>query len=496
MKILSAQQTRKADAHTIQTEPISSLNLMERAAKRATYKLLDLNLGTKYHIMCGQGNNGGDGLVMARYLAEAGQTVVVTIVEHSKNPSEDFKVNAKRLAKTKAEVVPLASADGLRQPEPKTVVVDALLGSGLDRPLEGLLVEVCQTLNSWPNPKVAVDLPTGLFADINQENDLQHVLKVDYTLTFQHPKLSLLNAFTAPHAGEVCVINIGLDPKFYKNAEGHAFFVEKNELAQWYKPRPKFGYKNSYGHAYLVAGSEGKIGAALLASESAMRSGVGLLTLNGVAAAEASLNVRLPAAMFTNREAAINWSTFSYQAMGLGPGLGTHKPAQVLLKQTIQNYSGPTVLDADALNILAQNKTWLSFLNQKTVLTPHVGEFKRLLGVKKLTENYPKQLRGFAQHHRVYVLLKDTISILASPSGQLFYCDFGSPALATAGTGDVLTGIILGLLAQGYPVYQAVLLGVYLHGTAAKKAAEASSAESVIASDVSLHLGAAFATLR
>jgi NAD(P)H-hydrate epimerase len=454
-------------------------------------------LGAGYQIICGLGNNGGDGLALARLLIK--QNLPVEVVLVGADIGKASADNAKNYARLKEAGVPISHVKQIGDyalPPEDYVLADALLGAGLNRPLEGLIAQVVEKLNQAPHHKVAIDIPTGLFADENVKNDLKKVFKVQHTFTLQHPKLALLNAFTAPLAGEVEILDIGLSQDFYKTAPCKDFFVEAFEPNAFYRPRTKFSYKNTYGHAYLVAATEGTGGAALLAAKAALRSGCGLLTLNAPSFLERSLNQTLPEAMFISREKSIYWPDFTFNAVAVGPGLGQGKSEKELLKQVIQNAQQPLVLDADALNILAAEKTWLNFLPQQTVLTPHVGEFKRLIGVKSLEENYPEQLRSFAEKHRIYVLLKDTISILASPAGQLFYSDFGSPALATAGSGDTLTGVILGLLAQKYPVYQAVILGVYLHGKAAKMAAKASAEESVLASDIANNLGKAFSALQ
>lgn len=466
---------------------------MERAAKCATEKLVELFPESHYAIFCGKGNNGGDGLVMSRLLAEKGFAVQTVIVEHKDQGSDDFEENLTALQAGKAEIHHFKEGEELNGlVTPRAVIVDAILGSGLDRPLKGFIAEVVEALNRLPFTKVSVDIPTGLFADDNSENQLNKVFKAHHTLTFQHPKRSFLHAKTAPYAGQFHVLDIGLKADFYQQAESQEYFVEAWEVAGFYQPRSKFSYKGSYGHAYLVAGQNDKAGAALLSAEAAMRCGCGLLTANIPEAARVALNTRLPEAMVHLRGEESELLDQGYSAIGCGPGLGTADAAAKLLKKLIQNAGQPMVLDADALNILSENKTWLPFLKPLTILTPHPGEAKRLLGVKELGWDYPQLMREFSKKYGVIVVLKDAITSVFAPDGKVFYTDFASPALATAGSGDVLTGIILGLLAQGYPALHATLLGVYLHGTAGKRAAEHGSEEGTLASDLIRALPAVF----
>lgn len=496
MKILSASQTKEADQFTIEHEPISSLMLMERAAQRATHKLLELFPEGRFAIFCGKGNNGGDGLVISRLLAEKGFAVQTIVIEHKGEGSADFEENLKALQATDAEISHLKEGDEINGLIiPQAIIIDAILGSGLNRPLKGFIADVVKDLNQLPFPKVAVDIPTGLFADDNSENALKKVLQVDNTLTFQHPKRAFLHSKTAEIAGQVHVLDIGLKAEFYHEAKSHEYFVEEWEVSGFYRPRSKFSFKGTYGHAYLVAGQPDKAGAALLCAEAAMRSGCGLLTVNIPQEVKTALNTRLPEAMVHLRGEESELLDQAYSAIGCGPGFGTAEASAKLLKKLIQNAGQPMVLDADALNILSENKTWLPFLKPLTILTPHPGEAKRLLGVKELGWDYPQQMREFSKKYGVIVILKNAITSVFAPDGKVFYTDFASPALATAGTGDVLTGIILGLLAQGYQALHAALLGVYLHGTAGKYAGLTKAEECVLAADITLNLSSVYQKL-
>ncbi len=500
MKILSASQTKEADNYTIENEPVSSIDLMERAARGLTRELaLKYPENTAFIIYCGKGNNGGDGLALARLLCHRGCISKVVIIEHSENSSDDFSENLERLKKTDAEISHLKSINEWSDPDSKAVIVDGILGSGLSRPLEGLILEVANALNKLPNDKVAIDIPTGLFADDNSENDLDKVLKADYTFTFQYPKLCMMHKDTAPVCGEVSVVDIGLHGNFLNSAESKYHLVVREEIREFFKPRKKFSYKGSYGHALLLAGSKGSIGAAIMSAKAALRSGSGLLTVATPACGLLPLQSKLPEAMVIaddNDDILTDYPALEkFTALAMGPGTGTEDDTARLLNKIIQNHQLPIVLDADALNILSQNKDWLKQLPAGAILTPHPGEFKRLLGVDTLGDDYLDKLTSLAVSNGIIVVLKDTITTIASPDGQIYFMDFGSPALASPGSGDVLTGVILGLLSSGYKPLQAAILGVYLQGRAGTLSGEINGLESSLASDVIDCLGGAFKEL-
>ncbi len=500
MKILSAKQTREADNYTISSEPVSSIDLMERAAKGLAAELATrYSENTSFVIYCGKGNNGGDGLALGRLLCLKGCKVQLIIVEHSKSASEDFTQNLARLKNTAVKVSSINSIDQWITPAKAAVLVDGILGSGLSRPLEGLILDVVEKLNKVPNDKVAIDIPTGLFADNNSENDLKKVLKADYTLTFQSPKLAMMHKDTAPLCGFVKVIDIGLHPDFLASAVSKFHFVIKAEVKELFKPRAKFSYKGTYGHGLLLAGSKGSIGAAIMSAKAALRSGAGLLTASVPACGLIPLQTNLPEAMVIadddEKKLTSHPDLKKFSAIAMGPGIGTDKATAGLLNRIIQNQHLPLVLDADALNILSENKDWLKLLPAGTILTPHPGEFKRLLGVGNLGSDYLERLPQFAVSNGVIVILKDSISTIAAPDGEIYFMDFGSPALASPGSGDVLTGVILGLLSSGYPPLKAAILGVYLQARAGTLSGENLSLESSLATDVIDCLALAFREL-
>jgi NAD(P)H-hydrate epimerase len=500
MKILSSSQTRQADAFTIENEPVSSINLMERAALGLVQQLfLHFAENTHYIIFCGKGNNGGDGLALARLLYGRGCRVNVIIVEHSSSSSSDFDINFERLRNTDVQIQHLTEIGEMAALSKDAVIVDGILGSGLSRPLEGLIAEVVQVINETPQSTIAIDIPTGLFADDNSGNQLAAVVRADYTYTFQYPKLCMMHKDTAPLCGYVHTIDIGLHPGFLGAANSTYYFLRKCDLVNRFIPRKKFTYKGSYGHGLLLGGSKGSMGAPLLSAKAALRAGAGLLSVAIPGSGVLPLQAFLPEAMVIADDDDDKLSSLpnieKFTAYGIGPGMGTHKASATLLKKLLETCSQPMVLDADALNMIANERELFSILPNRAILTPHPGEFKRLLGVDKLESDYLDRLRELAKKHQIIVILKDAITAIALSDGTIYFSDFGSPALASPGSGDVLTGVILGLLSSGYSPESAALLGVYVQARAGTLAGESLSLEATLASDVIAQIASVFKEL-
>ena len=499
MKILSAQQIREADAYTIAHEPIVSIDLMERAAAACTNWILKhFPQEEKFLIFCGPGNNGGDGLAIARLLSNQGKKVIVYILKLSENFSEDFKINKDRLLDDAIEINEL-NTSAFSIPK-EAIIVDAIFGSGLNKPVTGRVGGVIDQMNAVENPVISIDIPSGLFCDDNSENSFKHIVRATHTLTFQLPKLAFLFAENFPFVGSFHILPIGIDESFIQSVASKNFFVTKEMAKANFKVRAKFSHKGTYGHALIIAGSKGKMGAALLASEACLRAGAGLLTTHVPACGYEIMQTALPEAMCSvaSEENFINElpKIGMYNAIGAGPGLGTEKQTQNVLKLLIQNTQLPLVLDADALNILSENKTWLSFLSPGTILTPHPKEFDRLTGSTEKSYARYEQLKSFALKYQVYVVLKGAHTAIASPDGEVFFNSSGNPGMATGGSGDVLTGIITALLAQDYSPKMASVLGVYLHGLAADCMLIESAMESLIAGDIIEGLALAFMELK
>lgn len=498
MNILSATQIREADAFTIKNEPISSVDLMERAAT----KCFDW-LEKKYHkddsfaIFCGVGNNGGDGLVIARLLKKAGYQVEVFVVEFTKKYSADFQVNLDRLKELALVPVFLTEANHSFSIKEKSIVIDAIFGSGLARPISGFIVQIISQINQ--NEIVAIDIPSGLYCDDNRGNDGEKV-KSKYTLTFQVPKLAMMFPSNFDYVGEWMVLDIGLNNEFIDQQDTKYYALSDEDASLMLQKRPKYAHKGSYGHALLVAGSKGKMGAAVLASRACLKTGVGLLTTHVPKIGLPILQTVVPEAMGSESEGEEFITDLpdlsKYIVIGVGPGIGLEKQTQNILKLLIQNAKTPLVLDADALNILSENKTWLSFLPSDSILTPHPKEFERLVGKWSSDEERLELQQNFSLKHNVYLVLKGANTSITTPLGNVFFNTTGNPGMATGGSGDVLTGIITSLLAQGYHPQEAAVLGVYLHGLAGDVAKENNTEYAMIASDIIESLPLAFGWLQ
>ncbi len=500
MKILSVEQIREADKYTIENEPVESINLMERAATKVfewLYRRVPREKAIK--IFCGMGNNGGDGLVVARLLNQQDIVPQVFMVRHADGMSHDCEVNYFRLLnETKVPMFDILKEDDFPMVCPDDVVVDAIFGSGLNRPPQGMTADLIAYLNQSPGIRIAIDIPSGLFAD--RPSVLGFTFKADYTLTFQFPKLAFLFPENDPYVGRFEVLDIGLHPRYCEEVKTQNLLVTKAMVKPILHNRTKYSHKGTYGHALLIAGSEGKTGAALLGAKACLHTGVGLLSVHLPRMAQLPLQTAVPEAMIDGDDSDTCFTMYShldeYTAIGVGPGLGKADDTVRALKRLIQEARVPLIMDADALNILSNNPTWIAFLPAKTILTPHPKEFERLVGKTSTSfERFEKQ-REMSVKNGLIVVLKGAHTSITFPNGTCFFNTTGNPGMATAGSGDVLTGIILSLLAQRYSPEEAAVLGVYLHGLAGDLAAEEMGQEALIAGDVTSRLGKAYGVLR
>ena len=501
MKILNSEQLRAADAYTITHEPIQSIELMERAAGVCVRWITGyFHNDTFFKVVCGMGNNGGDGLAIARLLHDKGYGVEVYILPFFSRSSHDFNVNLKRLDAIKnISVKEIKDANEISvtdiQNKP-VVIIDAILGSGLSKPIEGKLAEAVQRINSLKCPVVSIDMPSGLMMEDNAKANRKDIINATFTLTFETPKLAFFFADNAKQVGEFFILDIGVGKKFLAEQKSSKYFLTQDMVTPILKPRPRFSHKGTFGHALLIAGGFGKMGAAILAAKSCLRAGVGLLTMHIPGCGYYILQTAVPEAMVQVDEQEKEFSGIKdiekFNAIGIGPGIGQSDNAAKGLKLLIQNTKLPLVLDADALNILSENITWLSFLPKGSILTPHPGEFARLVG--KIADGYQLYLTQieFARKHSIYLVLKGAYTSIATPEGEVYFNSTGNPGMATAGSGDTLTGIITGLLAQGYTPKESALMGVYLHGLAGDIAANEIGQEALIAEDITNCLGKAF----
>lgn len=491
MKILTTEQIREADAYTIKHEPVASVDLMERAAVACMQWITSAyREPIKMHVFCGLGNNGGDGLAIARLLAEKKYKIIVYIVRCSDKCSGDFKTNEQRLKGTGVTVLDIRSADDLKniKAQSSDIVIDAIFGSGLNKPVEGLAADVIKYINALKLPVIAIDVPSGLPLSAKEKPDAWVCINSTHTLTFQAPKLVFMFPQAGKHIGDFTILDIGLDASFINKQETINYFITLSDVQAILKPRKKFSHKGTYGHALIISGSYGKIGAAVLAANACLRSGAGLVTVHIPKCGYEIIQTALPEVMVsvdsTDHYISELPKLEKYNAIGVGPGLDNEKQTQNTLKLLIQNAVVPLVLDADAINILSMNKTWLPFLPKNSILTPHPKEFERLVG--KTDSDYARydQLREFAFKYGVYVVLKGAHTAVACPDATVYFNSTGNPGMATGGSGDVLTGIITGLLAQGYAPKEAAVFGVYWHGLAGDISMDRSGTSCIIAGDI------------
>lgn len=501
MKILSVEQVRAADAYTIQHEPIASIDLMERAS-RAFVDWFCENFETgnfKVKIFCGLGDNGGDGLAIARILQPLGFDLDVFVVKYSDKTSENFQINRIRLEK-QLTIKYIEDEQFNCDFAENDVIIDALLGSGVSRSIEGLLKTIIEQLNRSEAKIIAVDIPSGLLAD-KSNNSADTIVKATHTVAFQLPKLALMLPQNVEFVGEWHIVAIGLRKDFIQNTETKYYFSRPKEVEKLIKPRQKFSHKGTFGHALLIAGSHGMMGAAVLAARACMRSGVGKLTVHSVKSGLPILQTLLPEAMYweawNNKSSDFIATNFHiddfrnyFQTVGVGPGIGVHGSVRVCLEKLCEicnELKLPMVLDADALNNFSTEKGQLAIkkIPEKSILTPHPKEFRNLLG-KSWKDDYEKLefLREFSVENQLIVCLKGANTAVALPDGTIHFNSSGNAGMATAGSGDVLTGIITALLAQGYAPQEAAILGVYQHGVAGDRAAEKFGMISMIASDI------------
>jgi hydroxyethylthiazole kinase-like uncharacterized protein yjeF len=498
MKIFTSEQIKAIDKFTIENEPVSSADLMERASMQL-YKWIAEKFGRSEHfvVFAGPGNNGGDGLALSRKLYKNGYSVEVHYVKFSEKTSADWEVNRIRLEKeTKVRFNILSDEDQFPMVSSGDIIIDSLFGTGLTRTPEGLAAEVIRRINLTDARKISVDIPSGLFSENNINNLSDSIIKADFTLSFQFPKLSFMFAENAIFVGEWHILPIDLDKSAIRSTPTSFLFLEASDISQLIKKRNKFDHKGSYGHGLIIAGSEGKMGAAVLCASAALRSGIGLVTCHIPSSGNLILQSAVPEAMTVSDSSAKYFTEAdnveTYEVIGVGPGLGRKPQTQKALLKLISEFRKPMVIDADALNILSMNMEFLSRIPENSILTPHPKEFERLAGNSRNGyERLHKQI-DFSKRLKCIIVVKGAHTSITTPEGNVFFNSTGNPGMATGGSGDVLTGIILSLLAQGYTSENAALAGVYLHGTAGDIAASENGFESMIASDIIKCMGKAF----
>lgn len=496
MKIFTAKQTQKADAYTIANEPIDSIGLMERASKKV-FKWLKKTFkkGTHFDVVCGPGNNGGDGLAVARLLFHSGFSVAVWHLNFGTR-STDNEINNSRLKELGAVIYPINEGNYL-EVKPTGVVVDAIFGSGLTRPVTGWVGEVIHLLNQSTAPKVSIDIASGLFAENNDDN-VGTIFQPNHTLTFEMEKLAFQFPENQNYVGKLKVLPIGLHPEFISNEPTSHFITSKFIVKMMHHKPHAFSYKNNFGHALIVAGSKGKMGAAVLSAKACLKSGAGLVTAHVPKSGNQVLQIAVPEVMTnvdSQEDIISDVGDFSrYASVGIGPGLGLEIGALNVVRNILDESKNPLIMDADALNAISL-KNWSGQIPKGSILTPHLGEWRRLAGEWKGGFDRLEHAKSYCKTHQVVLVLKGAKSAIVCPDGEVFFNSTGNSGMATAGSGDVLTGILTALLAQGYSSKEAAILGVYIHGLAGDMARKKESRESLLASNIIEQLGKAFRSI-
>nr|WP_315029728.1 NAD(P)H-hydrate dehydratase [uncultured Chryseobacterium sp.] len=497
MKIFTAEQIHTWDQFTIFHEPVSSIQLMERASLAIAHWISEnCKNHKKVVVFCGKGNNGGDGFAVARILYQKGFDVDVFVKDPKDKFSEDASINLRRLRDISGISVRKFSNIDQYGFDDKTIIIDALFGTGLSRPLEGDYKTVVDQLNNKENVKISIDVPSGLLTDKINES-YTSVFQADYTLSFQSWKRSFLHPETGKYAGEIIILDIDLNKMYAEATDTEYFVIDDCFIQSLFQVRQNFSHKGSYGKVIIIAGSYGKIGAAVLSTRSALKTGAGLTFTLAPECGYEILQTSCPEAMFLKggKEFVKDFSIEKDMTCGIGPGLGKHPDTEKNFLDFLKGYSDPLVLDADALNIISKEQRNLSLIPQKSILTPHPKEFERLFGK---TDNSFERLelgRKKAKELGIYIVLKDHHTQIITPRGKVFYNITGNAGLAKGGSGDILTGILTSLLAQGYTEEHTCILGVWLHGKAADFASEKYSKESMLPTDVINELGTVFTEL-
>lgn len=493
--VFKACQIKEIDSFTIKNRPISSIDLMEVAVSKFCEKLLCEQPSGKFLIFAGPGNNGGDALGIARHLYQNGHCVRAYLYKCGHRLSSDCETNKQRLLEKCPQVLTVVDDEfSLPEVAADDIIIDGLFGNGLNRPLQNQFADVVKFINSTNNTVFAIDIPSGLMAENNGENIKEHVIHADYTFTFQYPKLAFLFPDNQKCVGKWSVLDIGLLKP--DNVLTNVFLLDKTDVATFLRKKSVFAHKGTEGHALLLAGQVGMAGAAMLAAKACLRTGVGKVTVATQEPNRIIMQLGVPEAILHIGDVKDNAVALQrYQAVGVGPGIGTSLNMAEQLEYLLNNYRKPMVIDADAINILSVRRELMQKLPELSILTPHKLELRRL--IDETDNDYDELLRSksFAREHNVIIVLKGAFTKIIMPDGTIFVNPTGNPGMATAGSGDVLTGIITAFLAQGYEPKKAALLGVYIHGLAGDKAACCLGQHALIASDIIQFLPEAFKTL-
>ena len=491
MKILTAQQTHQADAATIKAQHITSEELMERAGNALATKIMSIvSHRLPVNLFCGPGNNGGDGLVIARLLHNSGYDINVYILK-SKHYSDDFTANRNKLAKCSPESIhEISSFEDIPSLPPSCAIIDALFGSGLNRKIEGLAEYIIEKINASKAIVIAVDTPSGL-GDYAIPDEEDAVIRATHTIAIEMPFVSMLLPENYRYTGNVETVSINLDKKFINQTYTPFSLYNINSAKNVLSARSKFAHKGTFGHSLIIAGSYGKAGASILACKACHRAGTGLLTVHVPQKCVDIMQIATPETMVSIDDCDTRFQNMPdierYSAIGIGPGLGTEPDTQEAIIKTLKKareLSKPVVIDADALNTIGLNKDIISQLPKNSILTPHIKEFDRVFGESKNNLERIEKIRHNTKHYSIIIVLKGAYSVVGLPDGTVSFNTSGNPAMATAGSGDVLTGIITALLAQKLTPEDAARYGVYIHGMAGDMAAKVIGGCGITAQDI------------
>lgn len=498
MKILSAQQLQELDRHTIGQEGITSAQLMERAAAAVETEIARRwNGETPVVVFAGPGNNGGDALAVARMLHEEGYDVTTYLINPLEKLSPDCQQNRDQLLECDgARLIEVTSQFEPPHLTPRTLVVDGLFGTGLTRSLSGGFAVLVKFINGSPAQVVSIDMPSGLMCEDNTLNVRSNIICANLTLTFHRPKLSMFMADCQTYIGELKVLDIGLSEEKTAATDTPYQLAEEADICAMLRPRNPFGHKGTFGHALLVAGSYGMAGAAVLAARACLRSGVGKISIHTPTANNDILQQAVPEAVLLHDPHAERITTpvdtTPFDSLAIGPGIGTHSETALAFIEQVRHTHIPLLIDADGLNILGGHKGWLQQVPKDCILTPHPAELCRVGNQSTDSFGILSEAMQMAAEHKFYIILKGHYTAVCTPEGRVYFNTTGNSGMATAGSGDVLTGIILALLAEKYPALNACRLGVYLHGLAGDLAAKEMGEESIVASDIIAYLPMAF----
>jgi len=498
MKLFSREQLRAWDQISIERHYSSSAELMEIAARSCAEVLVDKAPASRYIFFCGTGNNGGDGLVMARLLHEQQIEVLVIVVGDSSNGSSDFRENLQISIDGDLPLSFLSAMPESFEVDADAVIVDALFGSGLNRPIDGWLVDLVTAINALPNHVVAIDIPSGLQADL-LEPQSGAIIEADVTLTIELPKRSMLFPENDQFVGKMVIVPLGLDPDFAADQPCEWVFIDDSEVAPLLLKRGKYSHKGMHGHLQVNAGSAGMMGACMLVAYAALRGGTGKVTAcvaeNGLHVLQTAVPEVVCKTDFGNADLESYERMEHAGALVIGPGIGTGSAPTSMIDQWLSSEPLPAIIDADALTIIAR-ENWTGRIPGNSIITPHVGEFDRMFGKH---DNHFQRLQTQREKSKelgIIIVLKGAHTRISTPKGILFINSTGNPGMATAGSGDVLSGLIGGLLAQGYAPLHAAMAGVFMHGLAGDVAAEARGMDSIIARDIVEFIGDAYTHLR